>query len=589
MDAAGFLSQADSRKIAGYRGGYTPLERKEIERKMMSGELNGLVSTNALELGIDIGSLDTTVIVGYPGTRASFWQQSGRAGRNGQTCVNYLILENQPFDQYIAVEPGWLFEGKSENAIVDPDNLLIELAHIRAAAAELPLSLDDAALFPSLGEIIPVLMKAEEVKSRAGRFAWSGPAFPAGDYSLRNMDKTRFKLILDNENREITEMDESQAYHELHPGAVYMHDGALYEVLKLDLVSRTATAKPFEGNYYTVPAGTEDIRILQTFQEKTVERTKIHFGDINVDEVISMFKKLQFHNHQNLGYVSLTQPLQKDYDTESTWIDIPEDVVRVYRSLLLPNGAGELVLNNHFEGLQNAIKNAAMMVTMTERDDINTGMSNNATVQGYVDSGSGESEGHEVVSLFIYDKYEGGLGYSEKIYELIPEVIDHAIQMVKGCSCEDGCPACVGDYTLSKKMVLWGLRSLKERLEAPEYVKKQVEEERPGVRKQYSFFKLPEKWNEFCETVIKNGESGGAFLKTAKRVEIEKHNLILIVDSYFYEDWLKIPENAKSIKNILKFHAVCPQDMEIVVRTEEDMERKKKTEGKLKRRYEDKF
>ena len=509
--------------------------------------------------------------------------------RNGQTCVNYLILENQPFDQYIAVEPGWLFEGKSENAIVDPDNLLIELAHIRAAAAELPLSLDDAALFPSLGEIIPVLMKAEEVKGMAGRFAWSGPAFPAGDYSLRNMDKTRFKLILDNENREITEMDESQAYHELHPGAVYMHDGALYEVLKLDLVSRTATAKSFEGNYYTVPAGTEDIRILQTFQEKTVERTKIHFGDINVDEVISMFKKLQFHNHQNLGYVSLTQPLQKDYDTESTWIDIPEDVVRVYRSLLLPNGAGELVLNNHFEGLQNAIKNAAMMVTMTERDDINTGMSNNATVQGYVDSGSGESEGHEVVSLFIYDKYEGGLGYSEKIYELIPEVIDHAIQMVKGCSCEDGCPACVGDYTLSKKMVLWGLRSLKERLEAPEYVKKQVEEERPGVHKQYSFFKLPEKWNEFCETVIKNGESGGAFLKTAKRVEIEKHNLILIVDSYFYEDWLKIPENAKSIKNILKFHAVCPQDMEIVVRTEEDMERKKKTEGKLKRRYEDKF
>ena len=122
--------------------------------------------------------------------------------------MNYLILENQPCDQYIAVEPGWLFEGKSENAIVDPDNLLIELAHIRAAAAELPLSLDDAALFPSLGEIIPVLMKAEEVKSMAGRFAWSGPAFPAGDYSLRNMDKTRFKLILDNENREITEMDE---------------------------------------------------------------------------------------------------------------------------------------------------------------------------------------------------------------------------------------------------------------------------------------------------------------------------------------------------------------------------------------------
>ncbi len=589
LDAAGFLARADSSKIAGYRGGYTPLERKEIERKMMSGELQGLVSTNALELGIDIGSLDTTVIVGYPGTRASFWQQSGRAGRNGQTCVNYLILENQPFDQYIAVNPGWLFEGKSENAIVDPDNLLIELAHIRAAVAEMPLSLDDAALFPSLGEIIPVLMRAEEVKSMAGRFAWAGPAFPAGDYSLRNMDKTRFKLILEEENKEITEMDETQAYHELHPGAVYMHEGALYEVVKLDLVSRTASAIPFTGNYYTVPAGTEEIRILQTFQEEALGRTKIHFGDINVNELISMYKKLQFHNHQNLGYVSLTQPLQKDYDTESTWIDIPRNVVKQYRKLLLPNRAGELTLNNHFEGLSYAIKNAAMMVTMTERDDIDTGMSNNATVQGYVSSLTGESDGQEVVSLFIYDKYEGGLGYSEKIYDLIPQILDQAIQMVKGCTCEDGCPACVGDYTLDKKMVLWGLQSLKEELEAPEYTKKQIEEEKPSVTKQYSFFKLPDCWEEFCDTVIRNGESGGAFLKTVKRVEVQDHILTLIVDSSFYEEWLMIPENAKSIENILRYHAVCPGDMRIRVKTEEDSEKIRKTQGKLKRRYEDKL
>jgi DEAD/DEAH box helicase domain-containing protein len=186
LDASGFLGAGNSRKIAGYRGGYTPLERKTIERKMIQGELSGLVSTNALELGIDIGKLDTTVIVGYPGTRASFWQQSGRAGRNGETCVNYLILENQPFDQYIAISPDWLFSGESEHAIVDPDNLLIELAHVRAAAAEMPLSLDDIALFPELGEILPVLLEVEEVKSFSGRFSWSGPAFPAGDYSLRN-------------------------------------------------------------------------------------------------------------------------------------------------------------------------------------------------------------------------------------------------------------------------------------------------------------------------------------------------------------------------------------------------------------------
>lgn len=478
MRATGFLGayasglaregEKPEERIAGYRSGYTPMERKEIERKMIEGELSGLVSTNALELGIDIGKLDTTVIVGYPGTRASFWQQSGRAGRSGNTCVNYLILENQPFDQYIAIDPEWLFSNKSENAIVDPDNLLIELAHLRAAAAELPLSLDDIALFPDLGEIIPVLLNAGEVRSLGGRFAWAGPAFPAGDYSLRNMDKTRFKLLLDKDGHEITEMDELQAYHEIHPGAIYMHDGSLFEVLKMDLVSRTAYAREFAGDYYTVPSGTKYTRILQTFEEESYKRCELHFGDININEVITMYQKLQFHNHQNLGYVTLTQPLQKDYDTESTWMTLPENVVRAYRSMLVPNRKGEYVLNNHFEGLKYAIKNAAMMITMTERDDIDVTVSNNATIP--------DGNDQEKVSLFIYDKYEGGLGYSEKIYGLIPEILDNAIRMVGNCACADGCPACVGDYRLDKQMILWGLENLLEETKEPAYVRKNVRE-----------------------------------------------------------------------------------------------------------------
>lgn len=620
LDAAGFLSGGDSGKIAGYRGGYTPMERREIERKMTDGELSGLVSTNALELGIDIGSLDSTVIVGYPGTRASFWQQSGRAGRSGgsggrradssenytgnyiensrdketKKCVNFLILENQPFDQYIAIAPEWLFSRASENAIVDPDNLLIELAHIRAAAAEMPLSLDDAALFPDLGEVIPVLMSADEVKSLAGRFAWAGPAFPAGDYSLRNMDKTRFKLIVKDDvefvdgrrlakgpGREVTEMDESQAYHELHPGAVYMHEGVLYEVLKLDLVSRTAEAVPFDGNYYTVPSGTEETRILQTFQEEDMGRTQIHFGDINVNEVISMYKKLQFHNHQNLGYVELTQPLQKSYDTESTWIDIPRNVADVYRSLLVPNHMGELVLNDHFEGLCYAVKNAAMMTTMTERDDIDAVISNNAIIP--------DAREEQVVSLYIYDKYEGGLGYSEKIYELVPQIIDNAIRMVEGCSCESGCPACVGDYNLDKKMVLWGLKNLLQESEPPEFEGKQIEEYRPFIQKGFSFYRLPLEWRAFCDSVIQNGESGGAFLRTVEQVEVNGHRLILTVGSSFYEGWLMDPDNMRGLENTVRYHAACPADMRIEVRVVENRERTDKIKGKLRRRYEDKL
>ena len=590
LDAAGFLGMArvggknPADLIAGYRGGYTPLERKEIERKMTEGELTGLVSTNALELGIDIGKLDATVIVGYPGTRASFWQQSGRAGRSGSACVNYLILENEPFDQYIAIDPEWLFSRESENAIVDPDNLLIELAHLRAAAAEMPLSLDDIVLFPDLGEMIPVLLSAGEVKSLAGRFAWAGPAFPAGDYSLRNMDKTRFKLLAQEDGHEITEMDESQAYHEIHPGAVYMHDGASYEITKMDLVSRTAYAIPFTGDYYTVPAGQEETRILHVFQEDAYQRTEIRFGDINVNEIIAMYKKLQFHNHQNLGYVTLTQPLQKDYGTESTWLTMPENVVRVYRSLLLPNRMGEMVLNNHFDGMQYAIKNAVMMVTMTERDDIDVTMSNNATIP--------DEFREEKVSLFIYDKYEGGLGYSEKIYDLIPEILESAIKMVSGCPCEDGCPACVGDYNLDKKTVLWGLDNLLEESEPPVYLKKNIKEPQPVIRKEFSFFNLPDEWEKVCYAVVKNGEAGGQFLKTIKKVSTEGHKLILTMENEFYAKWLMEPDNLQSLTNTLRYHVICPADMQIRVRYEAKMDEQEKKErqkkrDRLQRRYDE--
>lgn len=627
LDGAAFLGCGGSGRIAGYRGGYTPLERKEIERKMLEGDLLGLVSTNALELGIDIGKLDSTLLAGYPGTRASFWQQTGRAGRNGEKCINYLILANQPFDQYIAIDPEWLFSMESENAVVDPDNLLIELSHVRAAAAEMPLTMDDVGLFPDLGEIIPVLLNAEEVKGMSGRFAWAGPAFPAGDYSLRNMDQTRFKLILDEslevpeENgrekfapRVITEMDENQAYHELHPGAVYMHEGTLYEVLKLDLVSRTAWAVPFSGNYYTVPAGNKDTKILQVFEETEFGRTKVHFGDINMNEMIYMFKKLQFHNHQNLGYVQLPEALQKDYDTESTWIDIPQNVTEMYHSLLLPNAAGELALNNHFEGVCHAIKNAAMMVTMTAGDDIDAVIcgdvvlkadSGNAgnqagrhTPDSTVSQGISESDPavsldssgfRQQVSLYIYDRYEGGLGYSEKIYELVPQIIDNAVRMVGGCGCENGCPACVGDYSLDKGMVLWGLQNLKEKSEPPQYKGKYTEKERPAVRKEYSFFKLPKQWSEFCENAVQRGEGGAAFLQSVKAVEVSGHRLVLTVENAFYEAWLGESENMRIVEKILQRHVECPLDMKVETIVKGNTEESIKKKEKLRRRYENRF
>ena len=278
LDNSGFLGNASKEEIFGYRGGYTPQERKNIEKRMISGELLGLVSTNALELGIDIGTINTTVLVGYPGTRASFWQQTGCAGRGKGKCTNYLILANLPVDQYIALEPEWLFDSNSENAIVDPDNLLIELAHIRAAAAELPLSLDDGELFPDLGETIPVLLRVEEVRSQSGRFVWCGGLYPAGEFSMRNIDQNKYQLLNKETGKNITEMDEEQAFHEIHEGAVYMHDGEFYQVVHMNLESKMVEAVPFHGNYYTVPGSETNIRIIHRQKKQEWERTELSKG-----------------------------------------------------------------------------------------------------------------------------------------------------------------------------------------------------------------------------------------------------------------------------------------------------------------------
>ncbi|MDG5856895.1 DEAD/DEAH box helicase [Clostridium beijerinckii] len=566
-------------KISGYRGGYTPLERKEIENKMINGVLRGLISTNALELGIDIGKIDTTVIVGYPGTRASFWQQSGRAGRSGIESTNYLIFENLPFDQYIAINPDWLFENGSENAVIDKNNLLIELAHIRAAAAEIPLTLDDISIFPDLGETIPVLIRASELTNQSGKFAWCGNSFPAGDFSLRNIDKARYKLINKDNNKEITEMDEMQAFREIHNGAIYMHDGVQYQVIKLDLESRTAFAIPFNGNYYTMPGGTTNIRIIQGTKDMEYERTKVTFGDVNVDEIVYMYKKLQFHNHQNLGFEQLEKPLSKDYDTESTWIKIPDNVVTVYRRLLQESQNGNFIRNNHFEGVCYAIKNAAMMATMTEQEDIGVVMSNNAIEisQNY------DSE----VYMFIYDKYVGGLGYSEKVFDLTANIIENAIKMVGGCTCDDGCAACIGDYQLNKAMVLWGLKNLLEEIEAPKDIKLAQYAPATFIKKAFKFNELQEKWKEFCEYMQENGDAFAKFLSTIPKVEIDNRTLILVLNNAFYREWVMEESNKKSIINIISFHTDAPMGIELSVRLEEIDEDRKNVKSKLQRRYED--
>lgn len=546
------LSYADL--IAGYRGGYKPEERKLLERKMVSGEMKGLVSTNALELGIDIGKVDTTILTGYPGTRASFWQQSGRAGRSKSSSDTYLILDNAPQDQYLLIDPDWLFEAKSENAVVDKNNLYIQLAHVRAAAAELPLSLDDQAIFPNIAEIIPILMKVGELRLENGKFRWCGKDYPAGDYSLRNIDKVRYKLV-DTNSVTITELDELQAFHEAHKDSIYIHNGQSYHILKLDIEAKTAYAEAVNDNYFTVPWGGPIPKIIKEHKNSVFHRSSVHFGDVNINDVTVGHKKMQFHNHQNLGFDQLPTPLSKDYDTEGMWIVIPENVKKVFFHLTpqLPRSIAGHNYKTYMNGLEFCIYNAAMMSTMTINSDI-----------GCEPMSADVSNGAKDYSLCIFDCFTGGMGYAEKVYDIIDTVIKNAMKMVRGCKCKCGCPACVGDYTLDKRVVLWGLENFYEESDPPVDMNTLSAPEAPMVEKPFDFESLCEKWSDFQQFIRETGEATSRFLsQVVIGAKKDGSKLILLVNSAIALMQAQSDENMQQIKNVIMAYVNAPRDLSI--------------------------
>ena len=550
----GLLGYSDL--IAGYRGGYKPKERKEIEQKMVHGELRGLISTNALELGIDIGKVDTTVLTGFPGTRASFWQQSGRAGRSGTSSDTYLILDDLSVDQYIAVDPDWLFSNKSENAVIDQNNLFIQLAHVRAAAAELPLTLDDRVIFPNLGEILPVLMNAGEVRLENGKFRWNGNSHPAGDYSIRNMDKERYKLVDKATSETIAEFDEIQAFREIHKGSIYVHNGQSYHVLDLDLEAKTAYAESTDDNYYTVPSIDPRLRIIKEQKSQGYHKTCIHFGDVNVETSIGGHKKVQYHNHQNLGYEQIAPILSKDYDTEGVWFDIPENVMRIYGASLQPGRRREKLDGNGrdlFEGMGFALWQAMQMLTMTTASDV-----------GYDElEDVGENEQPQI-SICIFDQFTGGMGYAEKAYGLADAIVQNAIKMVRGCRCRTGCPSCVGNYMLDKRIVLWGLENLLEESEPPEGIVVPEKPVIPEIEKEFKIDTISERWKDFQVFIGQTGESMSLFLsQLVSAVRVDEKKLILIVNDAMALLQANDSANKQQIKNTLLTYIEMPSSMSV--------------------------
>ena len=310
------LLKPQSRRLAdsirAYRGGYLPEERREIERQLVQRDILGVASTNALELGIDIGSLDACIIVGYPGTIASLWQQAGRAGRGLDESLVFLVGQNSPIDQYLMTHSHYLFAQSPEQAVVDPDNPHIVIDHIRCAAHELPLADDEAQRFGPYADVILELLEEDRaVRHIDGRWYWAKSEYPAAQVNLRNIAGAVYTIQDEAEGEKVIgTMDEVSALSQLHDHAVYIHGGETYFVNRLDIEQKIAHVERRDLEYYTQSVQSSQIRIDEA--QETAERPacQLGFGDVTVTTTIPMFRKIRFHSRDSLGFEELELPPQ---------------------------------------------------------------------------------------------------------------------------------------------------------------------------------------------------------------------------------------------------------------------------------------
>jgi len=535
-----------SDKISGYRGGYTPLERARIEKDLLEGKIYGVVSTSALELGIDIGALDMVVMGGFPGTRASFWQQLGRAGRKGNKAHALLMLKEKPMDQYVGMNPEWLLQSTSENAVIDKNNLYIQLAHIRAASAELPLTIDDIATFPDLGEIIPLLQKEGELSEHHAQYQWSGQLSPAHEISLRNMTSDTIKVVDREKDFTITTVDLLQAKKEFYPGAIYLHDSVQYKSIDLDLEGKTAWVKEVDSNYYTEPHKPGNIDILMEHEQEEDKRIYRCFGDVRVSVLVSGYKMVQFNTHQNLGYEGLSQILESQMETEACWIKIPDNVVQVFvatgkaPSLEAQKQDMEDKQEPRFdytEGLIHCLKAAASMRVMATHSDLGGDVFGFAHPQSHLHK-------HAII---LFDEYPGGLGFSEKAFEFIGEIIQNAGKLVKDCPCQEGCPACVGDHRINKHLILWALRSFYKEIPVPKGIHIEgLPVSLPKLTEKIKWNQVKELWQELLKRFEEEKRFGARFLRQSSAFEIKGNQLIL----FFADSSLKLAQKPEVIKGL---------------------------------------
>ena len=411
------------RSVRGYRGGYLPAERREIEAGLRNGTVRGVVSTNALELGIDIGHLDAAVITGYPGTIASTWQQAGRAGRHAGTSVAVLVASSNPLDQYVVNHPQYLLGSSPEHGRVNPENLYILMSHLTAAAFELPFTDDEQFGVPSTQEALAYLEQQGLLRHAAGRWYWSAPTYPAADVSLRSATSENF-VVVDTTSptpRVIGEVDRISAPMLLHEDAIYIHQAQQYHVDRLDYEEKKAYVHKVDVDYYTDADLSVDIKVLDVLKQDNSPPVPRAFGEVRVSSLVTLFKKIKLYTHENVGSGPVHLP-EEQMHTQAYWLSFPAPMCA---------GLGQEELTAGLGGLAYLLANLAPLHVMCDRRDLH------AVPQV-------RSSFTQMPTVFIYDHYPGGIGLSERLYDLHRDVLQGALAAVESCPCAEGCPSCVG-------------------------------------------------------------------------------------------------------------------------------------------------
>ena len=422
-------------RVRGYRGGYLPTLRREIERELRAGNVDLVVSTNALELGIDIGQLDACVMCGYPGTIASTWQQAGRAGRRSNESLMILVASSNPLDQYIIGHPDYFFGQSPERAFINPDNLYILLNHLKCAAYELPFQ--EGEKFGNVeetDELLHYLADQNILRLVSGRWYWMAEEFPQAGVNLRSASDQNF-LIIDITNpkkhRVIGEMDRFTVPMLLHRYAIYMHEGRQYQVEELDFDDKKAYIREVDVGYYTDADLTTSLKVLDEFESEPLGLLSRHRGEVLVSSIVTLFKKIRFDTHENLGWGPVTLP-ELEMQTSACWWTLPAGMEAKY---------GKDDMKTAMVALAYLMRHIAPMYLMCAPTDI-------SVVYHVKDPFSDRP------TAYLYDHIPGGVGLSDRVYEMNMELFVEARRMLAACPCENGCPSCVGAESVGGKKTL---------------------------------------------------------------------------------------------------------------------------------------